>query len=74
MIKEGLAGFRRAKLATASSILTITIALLLLGFFTIVSTNTSRIVQGIRAKMEMEAFLEEPLSHQRINEIKQQIL
>ena len=74
VIKEGLAGFRRAKLAAAGSILTITIALLLLGFFYIVSTNTSRIVEGIRAKMEMEAFLEEPASRQRINEIKQQVL
>ena len=74
VIKEGLAGFRRAKLAAAGSILTITIALLLLGFFYIVSTNTSRIVESIRAKMEMEAFLEEPASRLRINEIKQQIL
>ena len=74
VIKEGFAGFRRAKLAAAGSILTITIALLLLGFFYIVSTNTSRIVEGIRAKMEMEVFLEEPVSRQRINDIKQQIL
>jgi len=74
IIKEGLAGFRRAKLAASGSILTITIALVLLGLFFIVSTNTSRIVESFRAKMEMEAFLDEPLSRQRAGEIKQEIL
>jgi cell division transport system permease protein len=74
IFREGLAGFRRAKLAAVGSVLTITIALLLLGLFYIVSTNTSRIVDSIRAKVQMETFLEEPVSRQRIVEIKQQLL
>ncbi len=74
ILREGLAGFRRAKLAAAGSVLTITIALLLLGLFYIVSTNTSRIVDSIRAKVQMETFLEEPVSRQRVIEIKQQLL
>lgn len=74
VFREGLAGFRRAKLAAVGSVLTITIALLLLGLFYIVSTNTSRIVDSIRAKVQMETFLEEPVSRQRVVEIKQQLL
>ena len=74
VIKEGIAGFSRAKLAAVGSILTITIALLMLGFFYIISTNISHIVENVRAKVEMEAFLEEPASRQRINDIKQQLL
>ncbi|MBI1806472.1 MAG: ABC transporter permease [Ignavibacteria bacterium] len=74
VVKEGLSGFRRAKLAAIGSIITITISLLLLGLFYVISTNTSRIVDEIREKVEMEAFLEEPLSKARINQIQQQLL
>lgn len=73
IVKEGFAGFRRAKLAAAGSIITITISLLLLGLFFVVSTNTSRLVESIRQKVELEAFLEEPISRQRINEIQRQL-
>ena len=74
VIREGFAGFRRARLAAVGSILTITIALLLLGLFYIISTNTTRLVESVRAKVDMEAFLEEPITRQRINDIRQQIL
>jgi cell division transport system permease protein len=74
IIKEGLSGFQRAKLAAVGSIITITISLLLLGLFYVISMNTSRIVENIRGKVELEAFLEEPLSRSRVNEIQQQLL
>jgi cell division transport system permease protein len=73
IIKEGIAGFRRAKLAAIGSSITITISLLLVGLFYVISTNTARLVEGVRQKVEMEAFLEEPASRQRINEIQQQL-
>ena len=72
-IKEGIAGFRRAKLAAIGSSITITISLLLVGLFYVISTNTSRLVEGVRQKVEMEAFLEEPVTRQRLNEIEQQL-
>lgn len=74
IIKEGLGGFRRAKLAAISSVVTITISLLFLGMFYVISENTSRIIDELRAKVEMEAFLEEPISRQRIEEIRKHIL
>ncbi len=73
ILKEGVSGFSRAKLATAGSIFTITIALLLLGLFYVVSTNATRIIDSIRGKVEMEAFLQEPVSAQRIDEIAKEI-
>jgi cell division transport system permease protein len=61
IIKEGFSGFRRARLAMGASIITITAALVLLGLFAIAYINTSRIVQSFRDRVEMEAFLSEPL-------------
>lgn len=74
VIKEGLSGFRRTKLASLGSIITITISLLLLGIFYIISTNTSRIVENIRERVEMEAFLAEPVSQQKVMELQRQLL
>ena len=73
IFKEGFAGFSRAKLAAVGSSITITISLLLVGLFYVISTTTSRLVESVRQKVELEAFLEEPVSRQRINEIQQQI-
>jgi cell division transport system permease protein len=44
------------------SIFTITISLILLGLFTIVFRNTNQIVESFRDRVEMEAFLEEPIT------------
>lgn len=74
LIKESVSGFKRAKLASIASIVTITISLLLIGIFLIISTNTSRIVDLIRSAVELEAFLEEPISNSKLNEIKISIL
>ena len=74
IIREGFSGLRRAKLATLGAIVTITIALLFVGFFYVISTNTARVAAGLREKVEMEAFLAEPLSRQRRDEIEQRLL
>jgi len=74
ILKEGISGFSRTKLATLGSIITIAIALLLLGMFYIVSTNTTRIIDSIRGKVEMEAFLQEPVSQARIAEIEKELI
>ncbi len=74
IVKEGLSGFSRAKLAALGSIVTITLALLLLGLFYVVSMNTSRLVENIRQKVEMEAFLQEPINARQTEELRKQIL
>lgn len=72
-IREALSGFRRSKLAVVGSVITICIALLLLGLYYMVSLNTQRIIQSIRDKVEMEAFCEEPIGRQRIAELQRQL-
>ncbi len=73
VMKEGVSGFRRAKLAAAGSVVTIMLSLLLLGAFYVIAVNTSRIVSAVREKVEMEAFLTEPVTKQRVAEIQQQL-
>ena len=74
VMKEGVSGFRRAKLAAAGSIITIMISLLLLGLFYVIAKNTSRLVESIREKVEMEAFLEEPVTRLRVSEIQKELI
>jgi cell division transport system permease protein len=61
-IQESLSGFRRTKLSSAISIATISISLLFLGIFAVVSINTTRFVEALRDRLEMEAFLREPVT------------
>lgn len=73
-VKESLSGFTRTKLSTVISIVTIGISLLLLGIFAVISINTSRFIEMLRAKVEMEAFLQEPVSREQIGELVNRVL
>ena len=72
-MKESLAGFKRAKLSAIISIITITISLLLLGIFAVFTIHTSRFIDTLRNKVEMEAFLQEPLSSQELPSLKKRV-
>ncbi|MDH4069291.1 MAG: ABC transporter permease, partial [Ignavibacteria bacterium] len=61
-ITESVSGFSRTRLSTIITIVTISISLLFLGMFTIASIHTSRFIELLRSKVELEAFLEEGLS------------
>jgi cell division transport system permease protein len=61
-VRESLAGFTRTKFSTAMSIVTIGISLLLLGLFAVASLHATRFIDALRSRVEMEAFLVEPLS------------
>jgi cell division transport system permease protein len=74
MLRESLSGFRRAKLSSALAVITIWIALLLLGLFAVASVNTQRFVQSLRGRLEMEAFLREPASDEELQRIEHAIL
>lgn len=73
-IKESVSGFTRAKLSTVISIVTICISLVLLGVFAVISINASRFVEMLRAKVELEAFLVEPVGRERIGELVNRVL
>lgn len=68
-IRESLSGFKRTKLSTTMSILTVSISLLLLGIFAVITINTSRFIDTLRDKVEMEAFLQEPIQRGEIEEL-----
>ncbi len=70
VIKEGFSGFKRAKLSMFASIFSICVSLLLLSFFAILLINANSVVESLREKVEMEAFLDEQLSDDQITEIK----
>jgi cell division transport system permease protein len=72
--KEGLSGFRRTKLSSAVSVLTISIALILLGMFAIVTRNAAALVESIRNKVELEAFLNEPFKSSDADSLRAKIL
>jgi cell division transport system permease protein len=73
-LRETFSGFKRTKLASLGSIVTICIALLLLGVYYLLSLNAARVVQMIRDRVEVEAFCEEPLSGLRADELRQQLM
>lgn len=70
VIKEGFSGFKRAKLSMFAAIFTICVSLLLLSFFTILILNANNVVESIREKVEMEAFLADHLTVKQIDEIR----
>ncbi len=72
-IKEGLSGFKRARLASFITITSIGFALLLIGYFLLFSTNIKSWVGQQRARMEMEVFLENTLSAKQGQTIAAQI-
>lgn len=68
-IRESVSGFTRTKLSTFVSIVTISISLLLLGIFAVITINTSRFIDTLRNNVEMEAFLQEPISREAVSEV-----
>jgi cell division transport system permease protein len=74
LLKESISGFQRTKVATVGSMLTITVALLLMSLFGLLWTNTARIADLVRDRIELEAFLEEPLGAAKRGTIERAIL
>lgn len=73
LVKEGFSGFRRAKLSMASAIITICISLLLLSSFTILLINANNVVESLREKVEMEAFLQDDLTSEATLNVRNRI-
>ncbi len=67
LVKEGFSGFKRAKLSMFTAIVTVSISLLLLSSFAILFFNANSVVESLRDKVEMEAFLEDELSEPQID-------
>jgi cell division transport system permease protein len=61
-IRESFSGFTRTKLSSALSILTIAISLVILGIFMVVTIFAQRFLDDLRSRVEIEAFLQEPMT------------
>lgn len=73
VMKEGLSGFKRAKLSMSAAILTVSISLLLLSLFSILLLNANSMIRSLRDKVEMEAFLLDGLTQQDVDAIQARI-
>ncbi len=72
-LREGFAGIRRQKLAALGSILTVTISLLLLGMFYLVAVQANDALKQIRAQVDVEVFLKDPISKATLVDLQKQI-
>lgn len=57
VIKEGVAGFKRARLASFTSIFSLFIAVLLLGVLARISYNAYEVAQSLKKSIDVEVFL-----------------
>jgi len=73
IMNEGLSGFRRAKLSMSAAILTVSISLLLLSLFSILILNANSVIQSLRNKVEIEAFLRDGLTQPELDAIEARI-
>jgi cell division transport system permease protein len=67
-VRESLAGFKRNRSATLITIFTVSISLLLLGIFAVISLNLSSVVEKIRDRVDIEAFLKDPLTADQLRQ------
>jgi cell division transport system permease protein len=71
--REGLDGFRRAKLASFIATITMSIALLLIGIFVVIALNLISVVESVRSHIEFEVFIDNALAEAGIQELRQQL-
>jgi cell division transport system permease protein len=72
-LRESLSGFRRTKLSSTISIITLCISLLLLGTFAFFTIQASRFIESIRNKVEIEVFLQEPITPEEVSDLARTI-
>jgi cell division transport system permease protein len=73
-INEMWDGFRRAKISTFLSILTIAFFLVLIGFFSIINLNLNKMTQGLHSQIPLEAFVSNTLDDRQIALLEKKLL
>jgi cell division transport system permease protein len=71
--RESVSGFSRAKISSLLSVATIGISLVLVGIFAAVTINTSRLIDMLRSRLDMEAFLTEPVTEDEVTGLQSRI-
>ena len=70
-LKESLAGFQRNRSASLITVFTVSISLLLLGVFVLITLNFSTFVEQIRDRVDLEVFVEGSLNERKQEEMMQ---
>lgn len=74
ILKESLSGYKRYKISFFLTVFSIFIALSLLGFFAYVFINAQLLLQNIKNRVEIEAFLYNYVSDSQADSLKKVIL
>jgi cell division transport system permease protein len=72
-LKEGIIGLKRARLSAMISIISLCLALTLIGMFVLTGLNMKDVIYRFYRQIEIEVFLEPNLSSQNRNRLKQEI-
>lgn len=72
-IRESFSGFRRTKISSTLSVMTASVALFLLGVFAVVTIHAERFLEQLRSRVELEAFLSEPVTSITVDSLGQVI-
>jgi cell division transport system permease protein len=73
LIRESFRGFNSAKLSTIASVFTITLSLILIAIYFTLSVNSNKIIKSIRDKVEIEIFLDDNITPDNTNILKDKI-
>ncbi|NTW48657.1 MAG: ABC transporter permease [Chlorobiales bacterium] len=73
ILRESFAGFRRAKLASAVSVITISVSLVLLGVFLFMTLSFMQVLSEVRGRIEVELFLSETVSSKEAKQLAAKI-
>lgn len=68
-LKESFAGFRRNRSASLITVFTVSISLLLLGVFAIITMNFAGFVEQIRSRVDVEIFLSSDINERQEEEM-----
>ncbi len=68
-LKESFSGFKRNRSASLITVFTVSISLLLLGVFVIITMNFATFVENIRSRIDLEVFLESDVNERQQEEM-----
>lgn len=73
ILQESFDGFRRARISSLISTMTISFLLIIIGIFALVSTNVDHIVTALNARFDIQAFIDNTLDDSQITGLRQQL-
>lgn len=73
LFKESLRGLNTAKLSTLASVITITLSLILIAIYYMVSVNSNKLIKSVKDKVEIEVFLDDSITQDELSDLREKI-